>query len=1424
LTVLPVGFSATGNATSFHGGDTATLLNDGRVLIAGGSTPTNTVTAVAELYSLGTGTFTATASMNVARSSHTATLLNNGMVLIVGGLDQNNNIVTSAELYNPATGTFTLTGSMSSPRAEQTATLLANGKVLIAGGFTLTQSSGRNTLASAEIYDPATGSFSSTGIMNEARYTHTATLLNNGKILIAGGQNEQISGLPSGELYNPATGLFTFTGNLVIGRDQHTATLLNNGNVLLTGGYVETGRPGSNTAELYNPMTGTFTAASNMNYARVNHTATPLNNGTVLIAGGFTPAGGSNPPVGEIYDPVAATFTVTGNMVTPRDSHTATLLTSGPVLFVGGFHIASAEVYQPATLAPSGLVSIAVSPVNPSLGPGAVQRFTATGTFSDNSTQTLAAAIWLSSNNTVAVITNDASNHGDSLAQAAGTSTISACTGSVCGSTTMTVSSGMNVTGLLPNIGTNGTVVMITGGGFGTSQGASTVTFNGIAATPTSWTPTTIVTQVPSGATTGNVVVTVQGAASSGVPFTVIPAPSISGISPFTGSNGTVVTVNGNNFGNSQGTSTITFNGVPAGPTAWNNTAITVPVPQGASSGFVVVTVAGIVPSSGSNFIVPRPSVSSISPTSGPVGTWMTITGSGFGLVQGTSAVQFNGLNAPAANWSDSSIVIQVPPGATTGGVQVAVVGPGTSNALTFTVNVGLAGLSPSFGSAGTSVTIAGSGFGTFQGTSTVSFNGTPATPTSWGIQTITVPVPTGATTGPVVVTIGGTPSNGLNFTVGPGITSLTPNAGASGTSVAIAGSGFGSTQGSSVVTFNGVPASVSAWSDTSITASVPGGATTGLVVATVGGASSNGVAFSVAPSILSLLPSSGPAGTPVTITGSGFGVPQGASTVSFGGATATPTVWSPAKIVVPVPSGAVTGPVVVTVSGQASNGPAFTVGSGSIAGTITRASDSSAVSGALVEALQANLTQASASTAADGTYNIPNLLPGAYDVRVSASGLATALVTGNSVVATGPTTVNAALSSPGIIFGQVTQADGVTPINGASVVVTSGGDTAGSATTDGTGGYAISNLNAGSYGVQASAAGYKSQTQTGVSVTAGNSTPANFSLSGQSTITYDYDELGRLIGVVDSLNGAATYSYDPVGNILGIARTTSGQVSIIGFTPKTGPVGTSVTISGTGFSGTPSLNTVSFNGTGATVTSATTTQIVASVPSGASTGLISVTSPNGSATSASPFTVAASPGTPTITGFLPPIGAAGSTVTVSGTNFGTAGNTKVRINSDYAVISSLTSTTINAIVPSASSGRVTVETPGGTAVGGDFFILPLPPLWFFTPADVGFTGRLTKGTPLGVTVNTGGQIALIVFDGVAGQSVTVQVTGNTMLPGSGLTSLSIWNPDGSLLAGYLTLNSSSGSFPAITLPRTGSYQIFVNPWGNTGSMTLNLN
>ena len=410
-----------------------------------------------------------------------------------------------------------------------------------------------------------------------------------------------------------------------------------------------------------------------------------------------------------------------------------------------------------------------------------------------------------------------------------------------------------SITSVNPASGLVGASVAISGANFGAIEGTSSVTFNGVAAVPATWSAASIVLSVPAGATTGNVVVTVGGAASNGVNFTVtVPAPSIASLNPSSGLVGTSVTIGGANFGAAQGTSAVNFNGIAAAPTNWSAASIVVPVPVGATAGNVLVTVGGVA-SNGVNFTVtaPGPSIASLNPASGFVGASVTISGANFGASQGTSTVTFNGIAAVPTSWNTTSIVVPVPAGATTGNVVVAVGGV-ASNGASFTVTApapSITSLNPSSGLVGTSVTIGGANFGAAQGTSAVNFNGIAAAPTNWSAASIVVPVPVGATAGNVLVTVGGVPSNGVNFTVtapGPSIASMNPSSGFVGTSVTVTGANFGATQGTSSVNFNGIAAAPASWSATSIVVPVPAGATTGNVQVTVGGVASNGVSFTV--------------------------------------------------------------------------------------------------------------------------------------------------------------------------------------------------------------------------------------------------------------------------------------------------------------------------------------------------------------------------------------------------------------------------------------------------------------------------------------------------------------------------------------------------------------------------------------------------
>jgi hypothetical protein len=765
------------------------------------------------------------------------------------------------------------------------------------------------------------------------------------------------------------------------------------------------------------------------------------------------------------------------------------------------------------------------------------------------------------------------------------------------------------ITGLSPTSGAIGAPVTIAGANFGTTGG--TVTFNGVTATSTNWSATSIAVTVPTGATTGNVVVTVAGMASPGVSFTVTtPAPSITSLNPTSGLLGATVTIAGANFGATQGTSTVKFNGIAATATSWSATSIVTKVPAGATTGNVVVTVGGVA-SNGVSFTVtsPGPSVTSLNPTLGLVGATVTIAGANFGATQGASTVKFNGTSATVTSWSATSIMVAVPIGATTGNV-VVTVGGVASNGVDFTVTLpvpGITSLNPTSGLVGATVTIVGANFGATQGTSTVKFNGTAATATSWSATSIVTKVPAGATTGNVVVTVGGVASNGVAFTVTvstPSITSLNPTSGLVGATVTIAGANFGATQGTSAVKFNGTAATVTSWSATRIVVTVPTGATTGNVVVTVGGVASNGVNFTVTvpvPSITSLNPTSGLLGATVTMAGANFGATQGTSTVKFNGIAATATSWSATSIVTKVPAGATTGNVVVTVGGVASNGVSFTVTSPGP--SVTSLNPTSGLVGATVTIAGTNFgaTQGASTV----TFNGAATTPTSWTATSIVALVPTGATTGNVVVTVG------GVASNGINFTVSAPAPSITSLNPTLGLV----------------------------GATVTIAGANFGATQGASTVKFNGTVATVTSWSATSIVVAVPTGATTGNVVVTVGGVASS---------GVAFTvTVPTPSITSLSPNSGLVGASVTITGTNFGATKGSSTVKFNGTTATTTSWSATSIVAPVPTGATTGNVVVTV-GGVASNGVSFTVQADTTPPTVPTGLSAVAASSSQINLS--------------------------------------------------------------------------------------------------------------------------------------------------------------------------------
>jgi hypothetical protein len=324
----------TGDTSTARFSHTATLLLNGKVLIAGGMERNGVWLDSAELYDPAKGRFSLIGKMNVRRAGATATLLPNGKVLIAGGTDGSGKNLASAELYDPDTNTFSPTGSLSSPRGDAIAILLKNGKVLIAGG---NAAGDDDQLASAEIYDPLTGFFLPTGSMHSPRSYFTAVRLKDGKVLVAGG----LSGgqFPfhkveaTAEVYDPLIGRFTLTGQMSVPRYKQGAALLPDGKVMIAGGSNEDGRQYKySSTEIFDPQMNAFQPGPRMKFLRYKLPSgvTTLSDGRVLVAGGAE--------LPEIYDPARGVFVSLNDE--PLDGFlfsTATLLSDGRVLMVDGY-------------------------------------------------------------------------------------------------------------------------------------------------------------------------------------------------------------------------------------------------------------------------------------------------------------------------------------------------------------------------------------------------------------------------------------------------------------------------------------------------------------------------------------------------------------------------------------------------------------------------------------------------------------------------------------------------------------------------------------------------------------------------------------------------------------------------------------------------------------------------------------------------------------------------------------------------------------------------------------------------------------------------------------------------------------------------------------------------------------------------------
>jgi hypothetical protein len=672
--------------------------------------------------------------------------------------------------------------------------------------------------------------------------------------------------------------------------------------------------------------------------------------------------------------------------------------------------------------------------------------------------------------------------------------------------------------------------------------------------------------------------------------------------------------------------------------------------------------------------------------------------------------------------------------------------GPTSTTSVSVTATPTISSFTPSSAAVGAAVTLAGTGF---TGASKVAFNGVSASFNVDSDTQITATVPAGATSGTIVVTApGGTATSSTSFTViaGPGISSFSPTAAAVGATVTLTGSGL---TGATAVAFNGVSAIFTVNSDTQITATVPAGATSGTISVTApGGTATSAASFTVvpAPAISSFTPTSAGAGAGVTVNGTGLTT---TTAVSFNGTAATFTVTSDTQISTTVPAGATDGPISVTTAGGVATSTAtFTV---IPAPAISSFAPASGTPGSTVALTGSHFTGATAvafnGTAAAG-FNVDS------DTQITATVPAGAI--------SGPISV----TTPG---GAATSATSFTVLRVPSL-------NSFSPTTAGVG--AAVTLTGSAF--------------TGASVVAFNGTAAVFTVNSDTQITATVPS-GATSGTiaVTTPGGTATST---------ASFTVAPTPVIVSFNPTSGVVGATVTLSGTGFAG---ATKVTFNGVSATFTVNSDLQITATVPAGATSGSIAVTTVGGVATSAASFTVIRAP---VIGSFSPTSAAVGATVTLTGSGF--TGASVVAFNGVSAVFTVNSDTQITATVPAgATSGTISVTAPGGVATSTTSFTV---------------SGTVTPTLTLTLSGLTSGAITL-------GKSVTFKGTVTpTSLAGSKVT-LTVQRQSGTTwLAAvtHTTTITASGTYsnsykPSVkgtyrveaSIAATSSHTAVTTPW-----------
>lgn len=648
-------------------------------------------------------------------------------------------------------------------------------------------------------------------------------------------------------------------------------------------------------------------------------------------------------------------------------------------------------------------------------------------------------------------------------------------------------------------------------------------------------------------------------------------------------------------------------------------------------------------------------SVTSFTPTSGAPGTTVTITGTGF-----SSATQVKFGNSSPASFdilSATQIRAVVPADAVTGSISVTA-GATASSVATFTVAPRVDSFTPAIGTVGTLVTVNGANF--ISGQTTVRFGATAAlTVNVTAANQLVATVPSGAVTGPLSVsTTIGTNTTSTNFVISGTavITGFTPSLGPTGSVVVISGGDF---TGATAVKFNGTnAASFTVTAASQISATVQATASTGPIsITTPNGtvtSSSNFVVSGLTPIVTGFSPIGGKAGDPVVISGINFTT---ATNVAFNGITAVASVTSDTQISATVPAGATSGPIrVINPAGTNATGSNFIIGP-----FITGFSPVSAQVGSQVVVDGLNFLDVTNVAFASATGGFTNA--SAVSIVAATQLRATVPVgaTNGPLRVISPSGTNVTTSNLTVFVLAPVLTD-FTPTNGLpnSSVTLNGANFLGA---------------------------------TNVSF---NGVTASFNVTADSQITATVPATATTGPISVSTPGGSVTSSVPF--YLPPRLTT--------VSPATGVVGTSVTLTGTNFTGVSSVTFVAANSTtvSAPITSLGATQLVVLVPTNAISGVITVITPGGVITSTGNFTV-----TPRVDSFTPLLGPVGTTVTVRGQSFTNA--TAVRFNGVNAGFSSVTDTQLVAVVPAgASTGPLTIVTPDGTGAGPVNYIVTTSP------------------------------------------------------------------------------------------------------------------